>query len=119
MGMFKNQNLLIFVLVIFSMIAPWWVRAHYQSDIMFAAFFLGGMIFLAAFIVYLNMGKRMPEKMRIPKVIVDNYKKKQAPFLDATGSHAGALLGDVLHDPFQSGGLGTPAHERVLAGMIH
>ena len=119
MGMFKNQNLLIFVLVIFSMIAPWWVRAHYQSDIMFAAFFLGGMIFLAAFIVYLNMGKRMPEKMRIPKVIVDNYKKKQAPFLDATGSHAGALLGDVLHDPFQSGGLGTPAHERVVAGMIH
>jgi len=25
----------------------------------------------------------------------------------------------VLHDPFQSGGLGTPAHERVVAGMIH
>jgi Lon-like ATP-dependent protease len=39
--------------------------------------------------------------------------------MDATGSHAGALLGDVLHDPFQSGGLGTPAHERVVAGMIH
>jgi Lon-like ATP-dependent protease len=29
------------------------------------------------------------------------------------------LLGDVLHDPFQSGGLGTPAHERIVAGMIH
>ena len=25
----------------------------------------------------------------------------------------------MLHDPFQSGGLGTPAHERVVAGMIH
>ena len=25
----------------------------------------------------------------------------------------------MLHDPFQSGGLGTPAHERVIAGMIH
>jgi len=34
-------------------------------------------------------------------------------------AHAGALLGDVRHDPYQSGGLGTPAHERVEAGMIH
>ena len=41
------------------------------------------------------------------------------PFLDGTGAHAEALLGDVRHDPFQSGGLGTPAHERVRAGMIH
>ena len=24
------------------------------------------------------------------------------PFYDATGAHAGALLGDVLHDPFQT-----------------
>ena len=24
-----------------------------------------------------------------------------------------------MHDPFQSGGLGTPANERVVAGMIH
>jgi len=29
------------------------------------------------------------------------------------------LLGDVRHDPFQSGGLGTPAHERVESGLIH
>ena len=39
--------------------------------------------------------------------------------MDGTGAHAGALLGDVRHDPYQSGGLGTPAHERVEAGMIH
>lgn len=25
----------------------------------------------------------------------------------------------MRHDPYQSGGLGTPAHERVEAGMIH
>jgi len=36
-----------------------------------------------------------------------------------TGSHAGALLGDCLHDPLQSGGLGTPAHERLITGAIH
>jgi Lon-like ATP-dependent protease len=29
------------------------------------------------------------------------------------------LLGDVKHDPFQSGGLETPAHERVEIGAIH
>tara|TARA_Y100000310_G_scaffold345214_1_gene462763 strand:+ start:4003 stop:5868 length:1866 start_codon:yes stop_codon:yes gene_type:complete len=119
MNMFKNQNIIIFILVLLSMIAPWWVRSYYNSDIMFAAFFLGGMIFLAAFVIFLNFGRRMEGKAKLPKVIVDNFKKKQVPFFDATGSHAGALLGDVLHDPFQSGGLGTPAHERVVAGMIH
>ncbi|HII71632.1 TPA: ATP-dependent protease LonB, partial [Candidatus Woesearchaeota archaeon] len=118
---FKNQNILMFILAIIAMIAPWWVRSYYKSDIMFAAFFLGGMMFLAAFIIFINLGKRgsLGKGDSPPKVIVDNYKKEQAPFFDATGAHAGALLGDVLHDPFQSGGLGTPAHERVVAGMIH
>ncbi|MGE4275284.1 MAG: ATP-dependent protease LonB, partial [Candidatus Methanomethylophilaceae archaeon] len=32
---------------------------------------------------------------------------------------AGALLGDVKHDPFQSGGLETPAHDRLEPGAIH
>jgi len=119
MNLFKNQNIIIFILVLLSMIAPWWVRSYYKSDIMFAAFFLGGMLFLAAFMIFLSFGRRMNGKVKVPKVIVDNFKKKKAPFYDATGAHAGALLGDVLHDPFQSGGLGTPAHERVVAGMIH
>jgi Lon-like ATP-dependent protease len=119
MNMFKNQNIILFILVLIAMFAPWWVRSYYKSDIMFTAFFLGGMMFLATFVIFLNLGKRMDNKVRIPKLIVDNFKKKQAPFYDATGAHAGALLGDVLHDPFQSGGLGTPAHERVVAGMIH
>ncbi|HIH19078.1 TPA: ATP-dependent protease LonB [Candidatus Micrarchaeota archaeon] len=54
-----------------------------------------------------------------PKLIVDNSGKKNAAFVDATGSKAGALLGDVKHDPLQSGGMGTPAHLRVEAGAIH
>ena len=121
MGMFKNQNIFMFLLAILAMIAPWWVRSYYKSDIMFAAFFLGGMMFLAAFVIFINLGKRgmVSKEGSAPKIVVDNFKKDQAPFLDATGAHAGALLGDVLHDPFQSGGLGTPAHERVVAGMIH
>ncbi|MFX1252029.1 MAG: ATP-dependent protease LonB [Promethearchaeota archaeon] len=55
----------------------------------------------------------------IPKLLVDTTDQSSAPFADATGAHAGALLGDVRHDPFQSGGLGTPAHTRVEAGLIH
>jgi len=55
----------------------------------------------------------------IPKLIVNNANKDTAPFVDATGAHSGALLGDVRHDPFQSGGLETPSHDRVEAGDIH
>ncbi|MBR9682954.1 ATP-dependent protease LonB [Candidatus Woesearchaeota archaeon] len=118
---FKNQNFLFFILAIAAMIVPWWVRYYYQSDLMFAAFFLGGMLFLVGLVFMLNMGPRMmsSSKNQQPKLIVDNYGNKHAPFFDATGAHAGALLGDVLHDPFQSGGLGTPPNLRVVAGMIH
>lgn len=118
--MFKNQNIIILVLAVLAMIAPWWVLNRYDSEIMFAAFFLGGMLFLGIAVLFMNLGKRMGgQQSTVPKLVVDNYNKKQSPFHDATGAHAGALLGDVLHDPFQSGGLGTPAHERVVAGMIH
>ncbi len=54
-----------------------------------------------------------------PKLIVDNTGMSHAPFVDATGSRAGALFGDVKHDPLQSGGLGTPAHLRVESGAVH
>ncbi|HLC71588.1 MAG TPA: sigma 54-interacting transcriptional regulator, partial [Candidatus Nanoarchaeia archaeon] len=117
----KNNNFLLFLVAIITFIAPWWVRYQYKSDLMFTAFFLGGMLFLAAFTIMLSMGPKMfkPGNFITPKVIVDNFGKKQSPFYDATGAHAGALLGDVLHDPFQSGGLGTPANQRVVAGMMH
>ncbi|MFC1768686.1 ATP-dependent protease LonB [Nanoarchaeota archaeon] len=125
--MFKNQNILVLILAIASIAIPWILRAYYikkdgdviAANIIFAAMFLGGMVFVGAFLFFVSFGKRMDGKVKVPRVIVDNFNKKQAPFLDATGAHAGALLGDVLHDPFQSGGLGTPAHDRVVAGMIH
>jgi Lon-like ATP-dependent protease len=75
---------------------------------------------IAAGIVLLVIMQMKPKSsVMIPKLLVNNESKNTAPFIDATGSHAGALLGDVRHDPYQSGGLGTPAHERVEAGMIH
>jgi Lon-like ATP-dependent protease len=59
------------------------------------------------------------EASLVPKLIVTHKLDDPAPFVDATGAHAGALLGDVKHDPFQSGGLETPAHERLEPGAIH
>jgi Lon-like ATP-dependent protease len=67
-----------------------------------------------------GLGKRlMPTESKQPKLLIDNTEKPTAPFIDATGSRAGSLLGDIKHDPLQSGGLGTPAHVRVEAGAIH
>ncbi|MDP4012706.1 MAG: ATP-dependent protease LonB [Candidatus Nanoarchaeia archaeon] len=117
-GTFRHQNIFFFALVILSLIAPWWIRKDY-GDIMAAASLIGSMIFLGAFVLFMNVSRRMKTSSKIPKLIVDNSDKGNAPFIDATGAHAGALLGDVLHDPFQSGGLGTPAYERVIGGMIH
>lgn len=75
---------------------------------------------IAAGIVFLALQQMKPRStVMVPKLLINNNKNNMAPFIDATGAHAGALLGDVRHDPYQSGGLGTPAHERVEAGMIH
>ena len=118
--LFKNQNFFILALIIISTILPYYFwRTGALSDIVYAASMITGIIFIVGFLLFLNLGARsLGNKIEIPKLIVDNYQK-QAPFYDATGAHAGALLGDVLHDPFQSGGLGTPANQRVIAGMIH
>ncbi len=75
---------------------------------------------IAAAFVFMALRYSTPrEEAMVPKLLVANDNTTTAPFIDGTGSHAGALLGDVRHDPFQSGGLETPAHDRVEAGAIH
>ena len=75
---------------------------------------------IAAAFVFMALRYTTPrEEAMVPKLLVTNDTKSTAPFIDGTGSHAGALLGDVRHDPFQSGGLETPAHDRVEVGAIH
>ena len=121
MSSFKNQNIIFFILVILAMIMPWWIRKQY-GDILAAASLISSMIFLTAVVIFINLNRRMKmlgTESRIPKLLIDNSKTTKAPFLDATGAHSGALFGDVLHDPLQSGGLGTPAHERLIPGFVH
>ena len=75
---------------------------------------------LAAGVIYIafKYSSRSTDAM-IPNLLVNSADTQTAPFEDATGAHAGALLGDVRHDPFQSGGMETPSHDRVEAGAIH
>ena len=121
-----STGMLLFISLLFtlSIVAALYLKLF--SDIILAAFIIIGGIFLAILIFAsaftsglknMRMGNR--EEETTPKLLVDNSDKKTAPFVDATGAHSGALLGDVRHDPFQSGGLGTPAHLRVEPGMIH
>lgn len=72
-----------------------------------------GIIFLA---YKLGMGDL---SANAPKVLINHSDTTTAPFEDATGAHSGALLGDVRHDPYQSGQMSTPPHERVESGKIH
>lgn len=77
------------------------------------------LVALFAFMIFKQ--RKDPVMFAVPKLLMghDPAKETHAAYVDATGSHAGALLGDVRHDPFQSGGLETPTHERVEVGAIH
>ena len=83
-------------------------------------------VIIGTVIAFVLMGVRRffrsPARLSIPKLLVNNSRALEAdraPFVDATGFHAGALLGDVRHDPFQSGGYETPPHDLVEPGAIH
>ncbi|WP_010480140.1 ATP-dependent protease LonB [Thermococcus zilligii] len=62
-------------------------------------FLMGLFVIILTMMVLSNM--RMRTSVLVPKLLVDNCGRTKAPFVDATGAHAGALLGDVRHDPFQ------------------
>jgi Lon-like ATP-dependent protease len=82
-----------------------------------ASILLGIIAAVAVYILF-RYTQRGSDAM-IPNMIVNAADQTTAPFEDATGAHAGALLGDVRHDPFQSGGMETPSHDRVEPGAIH
>ncbi len=115
----KGQNLR----MIFSLIIPLAIMLYVIFAKLDNADFRPLLILIGTFVSFFSflvMGQfRSRSENLVPKLLVDTSQQTHAPFNDATGAHAGALLGDVRHDPFQSGGLGTPAHERVESGLIH
>ena len=81
--------------------------------------FIFGMFLLIFGYIFIRNRLVSGDEARIPKLLVKRDRGDMPPFIDATATLAGSLLGDVRHDPFQSGGMETPAHERVEAGAIH
>ena len=107
----------------------WVSRGKLPTDVVYAGWIVADVLILMFLIMMVGISMSLAKKLQgsplmsqgqtpTPKLIVDNSDKKVI-FEDASGAHEGALLGDVLHDPFQSGGLGTPAHQRIVPGMIH
>jgi len=86
----------------------------------------GSLIFFSIFIWWFTRmgglanlrGTGGAQQSDVPKLIVDNGSGN-APFVDATGHRSAQLFGSVAWDPFQTGGLGTPEHQRVTAGDVH
>ncbi len=92
------------------------------ASIMFNNFTIALFAIMGALLVVMlfrNPMQGRTETAIVPKLLVGHDPGEIPPFVDATGTHAGALLGDVRHDPFQSGGLETPSHDRIEPGCIH
>ncbi|MFP4170512.1 MAG: ATP-dependent protease LonB [Methanomassiliicoccales archaeon] len=118
-AMQKKQQKASMMTAILFMIVGLTVVLYIQSGMNDPTIILMGIV--AAAIIFFAMrytGQRQ-ENYIVPKLLVSHEEGDRPPFVDATGAHAGALLGDVKHDPFQSGGLETPAHERLEVGSIH
>ena len=83
MSSLKNQNIIFFILLILTMIAPWWIRKNY-GDIMAAASLIGSMIFLAAFVLFINLSRRVNIKgteIKAPKLLIYNSSTNKTPFI--------------------------------------
>ena len=109
----KSQMMIVFMIVGFG--ALWFALSGFGNPmIIFYSLIAAAFVFMA-----MRYTNQRNETANVPKGLVLHDHDTEAAFVDATGTHAGALLGDVRHDPFQSGGLETPAHDRVEAGAIH
>jgi len=106
--------LLIFFVGLVVLLSVRWEERTIDPMVLLLGIFVAAIIWMAR-----RYTGHRPESLMVPKLLVTHAPDDMPPFIDATGSHAGALLGDVKHDPFQSGGLETPAHERVESGAIH
>jgi lon-related putative ATP-dependent protease len=87
-----------------------------------SAMSMGVMMFIFKHLLGMFGGNRKgisgAESIDSPKIIVDN-SSGEAQFIDATGHTSPQLFGSVAWDPLQTGGLGTPEHQRVSAGDVH
>jgi Lon-like ATP-dependent protease len=114
----KQQKTSMVTIIVFMIVALTLVL-YISSGMQDTNIILIGIIAAAIIFFAMRYSGTRQESYMVPKLLITHEDKDTAPFIDATGAHAGALLGDVKHDPFQSGGLETPAHERLEVGAIH
>lgn len=96
-----NMKLLGFLLPMGAFILSFFIwQMGWVPDVVFAALLLLDGLLMVAF--GLGMQMKPQGTKQTPKLLIDNSAKKTAPFIEATGARAGALLGDVRHDPLQS-----------------
>ena len=110
----QKNNLMLYVIGIIVAIGVVYFIFTQNATLLWVAVLAGFLLFM----IYRTPGQKN-ETMIVPKLLVGHDPGDMPPFVDATGTHAGALLGDVRHDPFQSGGLETPSHDRLEPGCIH
>lgn len=84
---------------------------------------MGGMLYLFSHFMGGMGGNKSKgiggaENTKAPKLLIDN-SSGVAPFIDATGHGSSQLFGSIAWDPYQTGDLGTPEHQRVSAGDVH
>tara|TARA_X000001036_G_scaffold114138_2_gene107149 strand:+ start:10256 stop:12307 length:2052 start_codon:yes stop_codon:yes gene_type:complete len=109
-----NRTLLFIALVVGSALL---LATISSGDIL--TFIFGSFLLIFGYF-FLRTRLTSGEEANMPKLLIKHDLSDEPPFIDATGTLAGALLGDVRHDPFQSGAdLATPAHERVEPGAVH
>jgi len=97
----SNMRLISMILPLaFLMISYFLWILKFTPDVVFAATIIAGIFLMGIFALGTQMRNR--ESVKTPKLLIDNAGKKIAPFIEATGTRAGALLGDVKHDPLQS-----------------
>lgn len=115
----KEQRMLLLgvVAIVIFLFAGYIVLTTPGHD--FTALLIALFIVILLYVVFRLSSGRPDGGSTVAKLLVTHVPDEKPPFIDATGAHAGALLGDVKHDPFQSGGLETPPHERVEVGAIH
>ncbi len=110
----RSQKML---LIAFAAIGFLLVIATLQTGDIITLLFGGFLLMFGYMFIRGRLGAS--DESRIPKLLVKHELNELPPFIDATATLSGSLLGDVRHDPFQSGGMETPAHDRVEPGAIH
>lgn len=99
----SNINL---IYIFFLFIAAFFLLSFGRKelgDVITAAMLIGLFAISGIMMLGMQIGRaRMFQEPDGVKLLVDNSGKTKAPFVEATGARAGALLGDCRHDPFQT-----------------